>query len=222
MTDNSPFGMDVALDGLKRRGYAPETVFDIGAADGRWTQQALQVWPDSRFYCFEPLAERQAALDQLAANCIGKVHVHLVGLGDADTTLSLGVTDFLWDSSFAYSGASSRQVPVRRIATLFEEGAVPRPRFLKIDVQGFERRVIRGADELMSTVDFVLMECTFIPFCAEMTTLDDTIGFMGARGFSPYEFVDFLRRPLDGAMGQCDILFIRRDHALWADRRWSG
>jgi hypothetical protein len=43
---------------------------------------------------------------------------------------------------------------------------------------------------------------------------------MSERGFIPYEFVDFLRRPLDGAMGQCDILFIKRNHQLVSNPVW--
>jgi len=44
---------------------------------------------------------------------------------------------------------------------------------------------------------------------------------MAERNFIPYEFVDYLRRPLDGAMGQCDILFIRRGHPLISDVGWG-
>jgi len=222
LSDSAMFGMSVALNGLKGRGYTPNTVFDIGAADGSWTREALKVWPQSKFVCFEPLVERRSALEALAAKYPRNVSLQLVGVGDANCELALGVTDFLWDSSFAYGGSTSRTVQVRRLDSLYEEGALSRPSFMKIDVQGFERRVVNGGASLLPTVDFVLMECTFIPFCEEMRTLDETIAFMAARGFVPYEFVDFLRRPLDGAMGQCDILFIRRDHALVTDRRWAA
>jgi hypothetical protein len=54
-----------------------------------------------------------------------------------------------------------------------------------------------------------------------MRTLDVTIAYMSANNFIPYEFVDYLRRPLDGAMGQCDILFIRKDHPLVSKKQWS-
>ena len=215
------FGMSIALKGLKDRGYAPNMVFDIGASDGSWTRQALKVWPQSNFVCFEPLVERRPFLEALAAEYPRNISLQFVGIGDADCELSFGVTESLWDSSFAYNGSSNRTVQVRRLDSLYNEGALSRPSFIKIDVQGFERRVIEGGASLLPTVDFVLMECTFFPFCKEMGTLDESIAFMATRGFIPYEFVDFLRRPLDGAMGQCDILFIRRDHALVADRRWG-
>ncbi|HET6413105.1 MAG TPA: FkbM family methyltransferase [Anaeromyxobacter sp.] len=215
-------GMRVALEGLRDRGYAPETVFDIGASDGSWTEMALSVWPVARYYCFEPLSERRAALERLGRSHRGRIEPVFLGIGDEDTELSLGVTDGLWDSSFAYEGSVARRVAVRRLDTLLKEGRIPPADFVKIDVQGFERRVIRGGEQALFRVAFVLMECNFFAFCGDMVTLDETIGFMAARGFIPYEFVDFLRRPLDGAMGQCDILFVRRGHPLVSDRRWSG
>jgi FkbM family methyltransferase len=216
------FGMDVTLTGLKDRGYLPDVVFDIGAADGSWTRHALKIWPNARYVCFEPLVERLAALDTLVAERNSQVSIQPYGIGNADCELSLGVTDFLWDSSFAYGGNSARNVTVRKLDSLFVAGLIPRPSFVKIDVQGFEKRVIEGGENALSNTDFVLMECTFIAFCDEMRTLDKSIAFMSERGFIPYEFVDFLRRPLDGAMGQCDILFARHDHALVSDRRWAA
>lgn len=215
------FGMKRALEGLRDRGYLPAVVFDIGAADGSWARAAMGIWPQARFVCFEPLEERRPALDRLASEHPGKVTVVPCGVGDADTQLSMGVTDFLWDSSFAYSGTSARKLEVRKLDSLFREGAIPAPNFVKIDVQGFERRVVRGGAGILARADFMLLECNFIAFCEDMCPLDEMIAFMSERNFVPYEFVDFLRRPLDGAMGQCDILFARRDHALRRDTRWA-
>ena len=216
------FGMQRTLEGLRDRGYRPGVVYDIGAAEGSWTRAALRIWPESHFVCFEPLEERRAALEMMASEHPGRVTIVPYGVGDADTELSFGVTDFLWDSSFAYSGSTARKLQVRTLDSLFAAGAIPRPGFVKIDVQGFERRVVRGGEKLLAGADFMLLECSFISFCDDMCTLDEMVAFMAERGFVPYEFVDFLRRPLDGAMGQCDILFARRDHALRTDKRWAG
>jgi hypothetical protein len=56
---DSGIGMDATLSGLKQRGYVPRVVYDVGAADGSWTRQAMTYWPDSTYVCFEPLAERK-------------------------------------------------------------------------------------------------------------------------------------------------------------------
>lgn len=214
------FGMNVALRGLVQRGYAPAVIFDIGAADGQWSRTALQTWPHSKVVCFEPLPQRMAALDALQYDFPGRVQVLACGVSDSDSSLSIGVTDSLFDSSFAYGGKSSISVPVYRLDTLRAQGRIPDANFVKVDVQGFEKRVIDGGVDLICCADLVLLECQFLPFCADMRTLDQTIAHMSSLGFIPYEFVDLLRRPLDGAMGQCDILFVRQGHALVSDLRW--
>jgi hypothetical protein len=66
----------------------------------------------------------------------------------------------------------------------------------------------------------VLLEVQFIRFCDEMWLVHEAVPWMADRGLVPYEFVDVLRRPRDGAMGQCDVLFVREDHWLRADRQW--
>jgi FkbM family methyltransferase len=209
------------MNGLKLRGYVPEVVYDIGAADGAWTRSVQRVWPDARFICFEPLVEWSNSMTSLAEESPGKVEFHQVGVADADTELPLGITESLYDSSFAYGGRTSRTVTVSKLDTLVQRG-LSLPNFVKIDVQGFERRVIEGGKETIAHADLVLMECTFMPFCGEMVTLDESIALMSNIGFVPYEFVDFLRRPLDGAMGQCDILFVKKGHWLIQDHRWCA
>lgn len=217
---DSGIGMAAALAGLRQRGYVPRVIYDVGAADGSWTRQALTYWPDSTYVCFEPLVERKKDLDALRASRPGQILVEACGVGDADGELVMGVTDFLWDSSFAYQGSSARTVPVRRLDSLIANGT-PLPSFIKIDVQGFEKRVLDGGQVAMRHADLILMECTFFAFCDDMRTLDVTIAYMSENNFIPYEFVDYLRRPLDGAMGQCDILFIRKDHPLVSKTQWS-
>lgn len=213
-------GMQSALGGLASRGFRPDVIYDIGASDGSWTRFARTIWPKSRYVCFEPLEERRAPLEKLRREDPGAIELQFVGLGDEEAMLSLGVSETLWESSFAYAGKSARSVKVRRLDNMFEEKLIPRPTMMKLDIQGFERRALRGAGKLIEGVEVILMECNFFSFCDEMVTLDQTIDFMSKLNFVPYEFLDFMRRPLDGAMGQCDIVFVRRDHRLLSDRRW--
>ncbi|MEH2303960.1 hypothetical protein [Nostoc sp.] len=58
-------GMDLCLKGLAQRGYSPQVVLDIGAAQGSWTKLAMQSWPDAGYFMIEPLEERLPPLQVL-------------------------------------------------------------------------------------------------------------------------------------------------------------
>jgi hypothetical protein len=44
---------------------------------------------------------------------------------------------------------------------------------------------------------------------------------MADRNYVAYEFLEFLRRPSDGALGQVDVCFVKRDGILRAHNRWA-
>ena len=218
---NSEFGMDAALRGLRERGYYPPVVMDIGAAIGGWTKLASRYWPRSHFFCNEALEERRRDLEALARRGGTDITILMCGVADEDGVFKMGVTESLWDSSFAYEGKEARELRVFCLDTLLAEELIKPPSFLKLDVQGFETRIIRGGRAALKVCDVILMECAFYSFCSAMQTLDQTIGFMASHDYVPYEFVDLLRRPLDGAMGQCDLVFVRKNHWLVAQKSWA-
>ena len=49
--------------------------------------------------------------------------------------------------------------------------------------------------------------------------MDDVLAFMKKYGFVAYDVVEIHRRPLDGALNQLDIMFVREDHPLRTDVR---
>ena len=49
----------------------------------------------------------------------------------------------------------------------------------------------------------------------------EVVAFMKDRGYVVYDFAGFGRRPFDGALGQCDICFVRADGSLRASGRWA-
>jgi FkbM family methyltransferase len=212
--------MEVCLKGLLERGYAPQCILDIGAAVGDWTRLCLHFWPRARYFLIEPLEERRSALAALKAACPA-VDFLIAGAGDRPGKLPLGITADLYGSSFAYSGQEERLVDVVTLNDLFARRYFPQPQFLKLDVQGFELNVLEGGSQLIAACDLILLELQFFRFSPAMKLMHESIAWMAERRFYPYEIVDVLRRPLDGAMGQCDLLFAREGHWLIQNHAWS-
>jgi hypothetical protein len=82
--------------------------------------------------------------------------------------------------------------------------------FLKIDVQGYELEVLRGATNSLQAFEAVLLEVAIIEINEGAPLLHEVTTFMAARGFIASEICEIHRRPLDKAMSQIDVIFVRR------------
>jgi hypothetical protein len=81
---------------------------------------------------------------------------------------------------------------------------------IKIDVQGAEKDVLLGAIGILEKVEYIILEAVLYDFFEGGSEIFDLVEFMNSHGFSIYEFFDPLYRPLDGAMSQIDIAFVRK------------
>ena len=92
-----------------------------------------------------------------------------------------------------------------------------------IDVQGAELDVLAGATETLRATECVVLEVSFFEFFHNGPLFHDVIAFMRERGFVAYDIFGFQYRPLDGALSQVDVAFVRetgeyRKHHFYATR----
>jgi FkbM family methyltransferase len=126
-----------------------DTVLDIGANIGLVTLRlAKRVGPSGTVHAFEPnpaIAGRLRA--SLERNGIANVQLHQVALGAVPDTLHLSIPEGnAGAASFLHSRGTSIGVPVKRLDD-FEL----RPSFIKMDVEGFEDRVLEGFAQTLRT-----------------------------------------------------------------------
>jgi hypothetical protein len=80
---------------------------------------------------------------------------------------------------------------------------------LKIDVQGAELSVLRGAEKTLESVDSIFVECSFVELYEGQALANEVIEFLAARGFS----IAGVFGPAYDADGRClqvDALFSRQ------------
>ena len=85
---------------------------------------------------------------------------------------------------------------------------VPRV-LLKLDVQGYEDRVLRGGIRILQRVDYVLTEVSFCPLYDGQASFGEVYDLLLKSGFSYAGNLDQLASPLDGRILQADALFVR-------------
>lgn len=129
----------------------PQHIFvDVGANVGAYTILASKV-VGSKSIAFEPLPETAARLkDQVQINRIESlVDVRNIGVGDKEGELYFtNNSDTV--NKVCLSGAAENTTRVR-VGVLNRELELSGEYFLKIDVEGFESQVIRGAESILAS-----------------------------------------------------------------------
>lgn len=144
---------------LVRRLLKPgDSAIDVGAHIGFFTMQmAAAVGPDGRVYAFEPLDANADLLEQSTGeNGFGdRVRVRRAAVGAAPgvarltfpvETLNSGGAYLLPDGGAPLAGNQTKEVPLVALDAL----ELRRPvRFIKMDVEGAEPQVLRGAARIL-------------------------------------------------------------------------
>jgi len=212
----------VSLERLKKLGFAPELIFDIGAYQGDFSQMCLDLWPDCKIIAFEALPEK---IESLKSRFIGK-NVRIVE-GIVGDEVREDVNYFADETSSSVL-VSQEFTPKKRLRqkmfTLDEfcsKNNLNAPDFLKIDTQGYEYPVLKGFEKNLKSVKVILPELNFIEVYHQVTLAHDVIHFLGNNGFVIYDICEIHRRPLDMALFQIDFIFVKQHAQLRGDKRWD-
>jgi hypothetical protein len=85
------------------------------------------------------------------------------------------------------------------------------PDLIKLDTQGSELDILRGAAGLLPTATAILCECWLFPGYGKATPLWlEVANFLREQGFEIFDFGWVYRRPSDQRPATVDILFVRR------------
>jgi FkbM family methyltransferase len=211
---------------LRALGVAPATIVDVGVAQG--TPELYAAFPGVPLLLVEPLAEQEEHLRALVAQRPGSAYA-LAAAGPQAGGLEIAVhrvpacSSVLGDrdAGGAAGSAARRVVPVVRLDDLVAEHGLAAPFLVKVDVEGAELQVLDGARATLAQTDVVLLEVSFFQLVAGGAELADVVAWMHAAGFSAYDLYAGHRRPLDGALAQVDMAFVRTDGPLRADHRYA-
>lgn len=213
----------LALEHLSKAGFQPTQIFDVGAYKGDFAQYCLRVWPNAKVKCFEALEHRVIQLQQMASwNSALQVFPCLLGaetldnvpLHQAETASSVLVEQIPQNFPMTYH-------PMRTVDQIVQENFSDRsPDFLKLDVQGYELEVLKGAEKSLPGMQVILAEISFLDIHQNVPLLAEVIAWLNERDWVAYDICGLTRRPLDQALWQADFIFVPRTSSLRTDKRW--
>jgi FkbM family methyltransferase len=214
--------MTESLAQLKSAGFAPRTVIDVGVAHG--TPPLYEAFPDAYFFLFEPVAEFEPAIQSVLKKLKGEYEICAMGANSDDAKIY--VSPDAVGSSLMHRGIPAddphlRNVAVRTLDEVFAGKAIEGPVLLKTDCQGGDLAVIEGGEAFIQRCDVIIMEVGMFCYWSRKTPdFADTVIAMKQRGFVPYDILDYMTRPLDGALGQVDVVFVKDDGHFRAVHKW--
>jgi len=200
----------------------PTTVIDVGANVGQFASGVLADVNGMRVISFEPEERAQAEAlrrSRRYPNWIvggrvavaaeeGRLTLHVAGNSQSSSLLEMAELHEIAAPESKYLAVES--VRCRTLDSLLAGEADRGYRYyLKIDTQGYEMNVLRGAQRTLERVVAIQSEVSFDELYVGQPLAAEVVDFVTARGFSVFAYANGLRDPRDQRLLQADIYFVR-------------
>jgi len=192
-------------------------IYDIGSNVGTWTLLAKSILPEAVIHAFEPLANHVLHFHQ---NCrtLADVHLHQYCVGNENSTAIINISSFSDSSSLLAATAlefehfnikkeKEEQVEIKRLAGLINGQLLPAPDLIKLDIQGFELEALKGLDDWLNTVKYIICEVSFKEYYQGQAQFLDIANYLAAFKFQLFAFGS--NTPVGAELNQIDVLFKR-------------
>jgi FkbM family methyltransferase len=207
---------------LAARGFPVATVLDIGAAEGQFFLYRLQsgLFPAARHFFVDAMQENATHYERLATKF--EVEFEIAALSAMEGQIDLCIDPDSYNTHIGHLQPATAYEIRRRVRTTTLDDVVSRrglkgPFALKIDVQGAELDVLRGAHATLADCVIVTAET---PVFAPRDTLLDLLVFMASRGWVLYDLTNLGYYPSDNTLYECYATFIRGDMDFRGGQAW--
>jgi FkbM family methyltransferase len=196
------------------------TLIDAGANKGQFSLVARGERGDVRIIAFEPLKRPHRIYSSLFAGDksvtvvnaalgaeAGEADIHVSRSDDSSSLLPIGRLQCQIFPGTEEVG--KEHIRVMRLDEAVDAVGLAHPLVLKMDVQGFELEVLKGAEKSLPYIDGIYVELSFVPLYEGQPVAHEVIKWLDERGF----FLAGVYHVAYGAQGiaiQADMYF-RRD-----------
>ena len=203
--------------------YNISIVFDVGANKGQFGLQLLQDNFNGKIISFEPTIDAHFKLEKLSRKYPNWIVHERVAVGERDGTVKINVagnsaqSSSVLDMGFAHKESapysqyvSKEDVKLIMLDSVFSDYVTANDEVLvKIDVQGYEERVLLGAIDCIKKVRAVKLECSIVSLYEGDKTYEFYFDWLKKLGFTLFDLEKGHAHPITGRLLQFDAVFVR-------------
>ena len=209
------------IDGLKwlDDNIPINTVLDVGASNGCWSNECMDVYPYSNYILFEPQPVHNDALNLFSKR--KNVTIIKKAVGDYVGTTFFDACDPFGGALSEADGVGMIQVPLTTIDETVLELKSEGSYLIKLDTHGYEKYILEGAWKTLKNTNALVIEAYNYEICKGSFLFWELCEYLSKRGFRPIYIVDILNREYDYSLWQMDIFFIRSDFDFFKYRAYK-
>jgi FkbM family methyltransferase len=203
--------------------YNIDLVFDIGANKGQYATGIMDAGYKNRIVSFEPLSSAHSVIDSLSKSYGNWTIAQRCAIGSEKQEIVINISANSVSSTLLnmldthIEGAPESKIIGKEKVQVFpfDEIAADHIReskniFLKIDVQGFEQEVLKGAQKMLEKAKGVEMEISLVPLYQDQNwLLKEILAYMTEKGFTLVSIVPAFTDHKTGKVLQCNGIFFR-------------
>lgn len=204
--------------------YNIDLVFDIGANKGQYATGIIDAGYANKIVSFEPLSSAYNIIEKESKKYKNWIVAPRCAIGSKKEEVEINISANSVSSTLLkmldahYEGApdskivGKEKVPVYLLDEIGEEYVKQAKNvFLKIDVQGFEREVLKGAQSLIREAKGIEMEISLVPLYENQNwLLPNVLEYMEQNGFHLNSIVPAFTDNTTGVVLQCNGIFFRK------------
>ncbi len=194
--------------------------FDIGANTGQFALDFIKAGFKETIFSFEPQTEafsilskntlkykKWKAFNSALGNTDGQAIINISANSVSSSILHIEELHIQAAPQSKYIG--QEKIPIKKLDTFVNEIGLEDKFFLKIDAQGYECKILEGADECFQKIYALQLEIA----CAELykgeKLFDEMKAYIESRGFYISSIESGFTDPQTGCLLQAEVIFLK-------------